>query len=79
MANDPRVAEKALDLIFAVGCNLLDVPLVEGAAEASRLRRMVSQERPDWNDSKTSISNSSPSSCIGRDARLVSHRRGLDR
>ena len=35
------------------------------ARKLSCLRRIVSHESPDWNDSSTSISKSSRSPCIG--------------
>ena len=47
VADDARVGQQFSDFPFVVACNALRLESVEGFAEPSRLRRMVSQDRPD--------------------------------
>ena len=66
VADDPGVAEQALDIALVETGDPLEVEAGEGVRKAGRLRRIVSQERPAWKPSKLSFSNSRTSSATGK-------------
>ena len=56
VADDPRVTEQPLDVGLAERRHPIDLEPGERRPEASRLRRIVSQESPDWKPSRQSRS-----------------------
>ena len=66
MPDDPGVAEQARDVVLTERGDGGGIESANACRNASRLRRIVSHERPDWNPSRQIFSNSRRSSVTGK-------------